>query len=127
MANPQSDRPTELESAPNWRHIQTMCVDCDDSVFHVDEDIAQYFNKYRFKVLTDVQFKKVKQTFSKSKIKFLDLPSVNEVVMASKSLRNNTGLLKGGSSLSRIQKRLTYSTFPLLDLMHKITSDDQLT
>ena len=47
--------------------------------------------------------------------------------MASKSVRNNTGLLKGDSSLLKIQERLTYSTFPLLDLMQKIRSDDQLT
>ena len=47
--------------------------------------------------------------------------------MASKSVRNNTDLLKGDSSLSKIQERLTYSTFPLLDLMQKIRSDDQLT
>ena len=47
--------------------------------------------------------------------------------MASKSVRNNMGLLKGDSSLSKIQERLTYSTFPLLDLMQKIRSDDQLT
>ena len=99
----------------------------DDSIFHVDEDIAQYFNKYRFKVLTNDQFKKIKETFSKPKIEFLGPPSVNEVIMASKSVRNNTGLLKGDSSLSKIQERLTYSTFPLLDLMQKVRSDDQLT
>ena len=47
--------------------------------------------------------------------------------MASKSVRNNTGLLKGDSSLSKIQERLSYSTFPLLHLMQKIRSDDQFT
>ena len=36
-------------------------------------------------------------------------------------------MLKGDSSLSKIQERLTYSTFPLLDLMQQIRSDDQLT
>ena len=46
--------------------------------------------------------------------------------MASKSVRNNTGLLKGDSSLSKIQERLSYGTVPLLDLMQKIRSDDQL-
>ena len=46
--------------------------------------------------------------------------------MASKSVRNNTGLLKGGSSLSKVQERLSYSTFALLDLMQKIKSDNQL-
>ena len=100
---------------------------CDDSIFHVDEDIVQYFSKYRFKVLTNDQFRKIKETFSKPKIEFLGPPSVNEVIMASKSVRNNTGLLKGDSSLSKIQERLTYSTFPLLDLMQKIRSDVQLT
>ena len=48
MANPQPDRPTEPDSAPNGQHVQTMYnpdLDCDNSVFHVDEDIAQYFNK----------------------------------------------------------------------------------
>ena len=47
MANPQPDRPTDLDSAPNRRPVQTMYnpdLVCDDSVFHVDEDIAQYFN-----------------------------------------------------------------------------------
>ena len=130
MADPQPDRTTEPDSGPNWRPIKTMYnpdLDCDDSVFHVDEDIAQYFNKYRLKVLTDVQFKKVNETFSKLKIEFLDLPSGNEVITASKSVRNNnTGLLKGESSLSKIQERLTYSTFSLLDLMPKIRSDDHL-
>ena len=100
---------------------------CDDSIFHIDEDIAQYLNKYRFKVLTNDQFRKIKETFSKPKIEFLDPPSVNEVVMSSKSVRSNTGLLKGDSFLSKIQERLTYSTFPLLDLMQKIRSADQLT
>ena len=100
---------------------------CDDSIFHVDEDIALYFNKYRFKVLTNDQFRKIKETFSKPKIGFLGPRSINEVVMASKSVGNNTGLLKGDSSLSKIQERLTYSTFSLLDLMQKITSDNQLT
>ena len=100
---------------------------CDGSVFHVDEDIAQYLNKYRFNVLPNVQFKKVKETFSKPKIEFLDPPSVNDVIMASKSVRNNTGLLKGDSSLSKIQERLSHSTFPLLDFMQKIRSDEQLT
>ena len=47
--------------------------------------------------------------------------------MASKSVTNNTGLLKGDSSLSNIQETLTYNTFPQLDLMQKIRSDDQLT
>ena len=47
--------------------------------------------------------------------------------MASKSVKNNTGLLKGDSSLSKIQERLSYSTFPLLHLMQKIRFDDQLT
>ena len=98
-------------------------LDCDASV---DEDIAQYFNKYRFKVLTDVQFKKLKETFSRPIIEFLDLLLVNEVIMASKSVRNNTGLLKGDSCLSKIQERLAYINFPLLYLMKKIRSDDQL-
>ena len=49
-------------------------LDCDDLDFYVDEDISQYFNKYRFKVLSDVQFKKVKETFSKPKTEFLDSP-----------------------------------------------------
>ena len=35
----------------------------------------------------------------------------------SKSIRNNTRLLKGDSSLSNIQERLTCSTFPLLELI----------
>ena len=129
-ADPQPDRPTDLDSAPNGRPVQIMYnpdLVCDDSIFHVDEDIAQYFNKYRFKVLTNDQFNKVKETFSKPKIEFLGPPSVNDVIMASKSVRNNTGLLKGDSSLSQIQERLTYSTFPLLDLIQKIRSDDQLT
>ena len=47
--------------------------------------------------------------------------------LLSKSVRNNTGLLKGDTSLSKIQERLSYSTFPLLHLMQKIRSDDQLT
>ena len=68
-----------------------------------------------------------RSTFSKPKIEFLDPPLVNEVIIAYKSVRNNTGLLKGGAFLSKIQERLTYSTFPLLDLMQKIRSDDQLT
>ena len=126
----QPDRPTNLDSAPNGRPVQIMYnpdLVCDDSIFHVDEDIAQYFTKYRFKVLTNDQFRKIKETFSKPKIEFLGPPSVNEVIMASKSVRNNTGLLKGDSSLSKIQERLTYSTFPLLDLMQKIRSDVQLT
>ena len=130
MANPQPDRPTNLDSAQNGRPVQIMYNPdpvCDDSVFHVDEDITQYFNKYRFKVLTNDQFKKGKETFSKPKIEFLDPPLVNEVIMASKSMRNNTGLLKGDFFLSKIQEKLTYSTFPLLDLMQKIRSDDQLT
>ena len=80
---------------------------CDDPIFHVDEDIAQYYNKYRFKVLTNEQFKKVKETFSKPEIEFLGSPLVNEVIMASKSVRNNMSLLKGDSSLSKIQERLT--------------------
>ena len=129
-ADPQPDRPTDLDSAPNGRPVQIMYnpdLVCDDSIFDVDEDIAQYFNKYRFKVLTNDQFNEVKETFSKPKIEFLGPPSVNEVIMASKSVRNNTGLLKGDSSLSNIQETLTYSTFPLLDLMQKIRSDDQLT
>ena len=120
----------DLDSAPNGRPVQIMYnpdLVCNDSIFHVDEDIAQYFNKHRFKVLTNDQFKKIKETFSKSKIEFLGPPSVNEVIMASKSVRNNTGLLKGDSSLSKIPERLTYSTFPLLDLMQKIRSDGQLT
>ena len=87
---------------------------------------TQYFNKYRFKVLTDVQYKKVKETFSKRKIEFLDMPFVNEVIMASKSVRNNIGLLKGDSSLSNIQERLTYSTFPPLDLMQKFRQNIKL-
>ena len=78
---------------------------CDDSIFHVDEDIAQYFSKYRFKVLTNDQ---LKETFSKPKIELLGPPSVNEVNMASKSVRNNTGLLKGDSSLSKIQDLETH-------------------
>ena len=129
-ADPQPDRPTDLDSARNGRPVQIMYnpdLVCDDSIFHVDEDIAQYFNKYRFKVLTNDQFRKIKETFSKPKIELLGPPSVNEVIMASKSVRNNTGLLKGDSSLSKIQERLTYSTFPQLDLMQKIRSDDQLT
>ena len=129
-AGPQPDSPTDLDSAPNGRPVQIMYnpdLVCDDSIFHVDEDIAQYFNKYRFKVLTNDQFRKIKETFSKPKIDLLGPPSVNEVIMASKSVRNNTGLLKGDSSLSKIKERLTYSTFPLLDLMQKIRSDDQLT
>ena len=65
-------------------------------------------------------------SFSKPKIEFLDPPFVNEVIIASKSV-TNTGLLKGDSSLSKIQERLKYSTFPLLDLVQKIRSDDQLT
>ena len=93
---------------------------CDDSIFHVDEDIAQYFNKYRFTVLTNDQFNNVKETFSKSKIEFLGSPSLKEVIMVSKSVRNNTSLLNGDSSLSKIQERLTYSTFRLLDLMQKL-------
>ena len=129
-ADPQPDRPTDLDSVPNGRPVQIMYnpdLVCDDSIFHVDEDIVQYFNKYRFKVLTNDQFRKIEETFSKPKIEFLGPPSVNEVIMASKSVRNNTVLLKGDSSLSKIQERLTYSTFPLLDLMQKIRSDDQLT
>ena len=129
-ADPQPDRPTDLDSAPNGRPVQIMYnpdLVCDDSIFHVDEDIAQYFNKYRFKVLTNDQFRKIKETFSKPKIELFCPPSVNEVIMASKSVRNNKGLLKGDSSLSKTQERLTYSTFPLLDLMQKIRSDDQLT
>ena len=47
--------------------------------------------------------------------------------MTSKSVRSNTGWPKVDSSLSKIQERITYSTFPLLDLMQKIRSDDQLT
>ena len=116
--DPQPDRPTDLESAPNGRPVQIMYnpdLVCDDSIFHVDEDNAQYFNKYRFKVLTNDKFRKIKRTFSKPKIELLGPPSVNDVIMASKSVRNNTGLLKGDSSLSKIQERLTYSTFPLLD------------
>ena len=98
MANPQPERPTDLDSAPKGRPVQTMYnpdLVCDDTVFHIDEDIARYSNKYRFKVLSNVQFKKVKETFSKPKIEFLDPPSVNEVNMVSKSVRSNTGLLKG--------------------------------
>ena len=105
MANPQPDRPIDLDSASNGRPVQTMHnpdLVCDDSVFHVDEDIAQYFDKYRFEVLTNVQFKKVKETLSKLKIEFLDRPSVNEVILASKSVRNNTGLLKGDCSFTKI-------------------------
>ena len=130
MANRQPERLTDIDSATKGRPVQTTYnpdLVCDDSVFHVDEDIAQYFNKYRFKALSNFQFEKVKETFSKPKIEFLDPPSVNEVIMASKSVRNNTGLLKGDSSLSKIQERLSYSTFPLLHLMRKIRSDDQLT
>ena len=41
--------------------------------------------------------------------------TVNEVFMVSKSVRNNTGLLKSDSSLSNIQEGLIYSTFPLLE------------
>ena len=48
--------------------------------------------QYRFKVFTNDQFKKIKETFSKAKTEFLEPPSVNEVIMASKSVRNNTGL-----------------------------------
>ena len=58
-ADPQPDRPTDLDSAPNGRPVQIMYnpdLVCDGSIFHVDEDIAQYFNKYRFKVLTNDQF-----------------------------------------------------------------------
>ena len=77
--------------------------------------------------MTNDQFRKVKETFSKPRIEFLDPPSLNEVIMASKSVRNYTGLLRGDSSLSKIQERLTYSTFPLLDLIQKIRSGDQLT
>ena len=47
--------------------------------------------------------------------------------MASNSVRNNTGLLKGDSSLSNIQEILTYSTSPLLKLMQKMRHDNQLT
>ena len=100
---------------------------CDDSIFHTDEDIAQYYNKNRFKVLTNEQFKKVEETVSKPEIEFLGPALVNEVIMVLKSVRNNTSLLKGDSSLSKIQERLTYSTFHLLALMQKIRSDDQLT
>ena len=132
LLTPQPDRPTDLDSAPNGRPVQIMYnqdlvyddqimynqdLVCDDSIFHADEDIAQYFNKYRFKFLTNDQFRKIKETFSKPKIELLGPPSVNEVIMASKSVRNTTGLPKGDSSLSKIQERLTYSTFPLLDLM----------
>ena len=95
-ADPQPDKPTDLVFAPNGRPVQIMYnpdLVCDDSIFHVDEDIAQYYNKYRFKVLTNEQFKKVKETFSKSEIEFLGPPLVNELIMASKSVRNNTGLL----------------------------------
>ena len=72
-ADPQPDRPTDLESAPDGRPVQIMYnpdLVCDDSIFLVDEDIAQYFNKYRFKVLTNVQFKKVKETFQSPKLNF---------------------------------------------------------
>ena len=58
-ADPQPDRPTDLDSVPNGRPVQIMYnpdLVCDDSIFHVDEDIVQYFNKYRFKVLTNDQF-----------------------------------------------------------------------
>ena len=102
IADPLPDRPTDLDSAPNGRPVQVMYnpdLVCDDSIFHADEDIAQYFNKYRCKVLTNDQLKKIKETFSKPKIEFLGLSSVNEVIMALKSVRNNTGLLKGDSSL----------------------------
>ena len=108
MTNPQPDRPTDIDSALNGWPVQTLVRG--DSVFHVDENIAQYFNKYRFKVLTNVQFKKVKETFSKPKIEFLEPPSVNEVIVVSKSVRNNTGLPKGDSSLLKIQEKLTHST-----------------
>ena len=54
MANPQPDRPTDLDSAPNGRPVQTMYDP--DLAFHVDENIALYFNKYMFKVLTNDQF-----------------------------------------------------------------------
>ena len=98
MANPLPDRSTEPDPAPNWSPIQTMYnpdLDCDDSVFHADEDIVQYFNKYRFKVLTDVRFKEAEEALnSKPKMEFLDLPLVNEVIMASKSVRNDTCLPK---------------------------------
>ena len=117
MTNPQSERPTDLDSVPKGRPVQTMYnpdLACDDSVFHVDEDIAQYFNKYRFKVLSNVQFKKVKETFLKPKIEFLDPRSVNEVIMVSKSVKNNTGLLKGDSSLSKIQERLSCNKLDLI-------------
>ena len=47
--------------------------------------------------------------------------------MASKSVRNNTGLLKGDSSLWKIRRDShTLNTLPLLDFMQKIRSDDQL-
>ena len=62
-ADPLPDRPTDLDSAPNGRPVQiTYNPDlvCNDSTFRIDEDIAQYFNKYRFKVLTNDQFKKNK-------------------------------------------------------------------
>ena len=104
-ADPQPDRPTDLVSAPNERPVQIMYnpyLVCDDSIFHIDEDIVQYYNKYRFKVLTNEQFKKVKETFSKPEIEFLGPPLVNKVIMASKSVSNNTGLLKGDSSFSKI-------------------------
>ena len=58
-ADPQPDRPTDLASALNERPVQIMYnpdLVCDDSIFHVDEDIAQYYNKYRFKVLRNEQF-----------------------------------------------------------------------
>ena len=50
MTNPQPDRLTDLDSAPNGRPDQTMYYSdlvCDDSVLHDDEDIAQYVNKYK--------------------------------------------------------------------------------
>ena len=42
MVNPQPEGQQNL-TVPNWRPIQTMYnpdLDCDDSVFYVDEDIA---------------------------------------------------------------------------------------
>ena len=72
-ADPQPDRTTDLDSALNGRPVQIMYnpdLVCDDSIFHVEEDIAQYFNKYRFKALTNDQFNKVIETFSKPKIEF---------------------------------------------------------
>ena len=47
-ADPLPDRPKDLDSACNGRPVQIMYnpdLVYDDSIFHVDEDITQYFNK----------------------------------------------------------------------------------